>query len=79
MNKHTFLHPTTKAKIAYAMRKAVQLSKERGGVGSVYIANKKGDVFLRVTYYKQGLKSGFRFDSGNTDLNRHVLAALRTK
>lgn len=90
INKSALNHPTTQARLFAAMRLAVNASngmyehqqkgkfqiapgKERA---TVYIANKSGRNFLRVTYDRKGL-SGFRFYSQGGDCTAVVLASLR--
>jgi len=90
INKSALNHPTTQARLFAAMRMAVNASngmyqhQQKGkfqiapgnGRATVYIANKSGHNFLRVTYDREGL-SGFRFYCEGGDCTAVVLASLR--
>lgn len=90
-NKNALNHPTIQARLFAAMRMAVNASsgmyehQQKGkfqiapgnGRASVYIANKKGDNFLRVTYDRKGL-TGFRFYCEGGDCTEIVLESLRS-
>ena len=90
LNTSALNHPTTQARLFAAMRLAVNASngmyqhQQKGkfqiapgkGRATVYIANKRGDNFLRVTYNREGL-SGFRFYCGGGDCTATVLKSLR--
>ena len=90
INSTTLNHPTTQARLFAAMRLAVNASNgmykhcQKGKFqiapgnkrASVYIANKSGHNFLRVTYDREGL-SGFRFYSHDGDCTAVVLQSLR--
>lgn len=85
------LKNSTQARIYAAMRLAVNASKgiyehcKKGkfyiapgkGYATVYIANKKGDNFLRVSYDREGL-SGFRFYGHGGECTEIVLKSLRS-
>ena len=90
LNISALNHPNTQARIYAAMRLAVNASKgmyehcKKGkfyiapgrGYATVYIANKKGDNFLRVSYDREGL-SGFRFYGHGGECTEIVLKSLR--
>lgn len=90
INKSALNHPTTQARLFAAMRMAVNASngiyqhQQKGKFqiapgkdrATVYIANKSGHNFLRVTYDRKGL-SGFRFYCEGGDCTAVVLASLR--
>lgn len=90
INKSALSHPTTQARIFAAMRMAVNASngmyqhQQKGKFqiapgnnrATVYIANKSGHNFLRVTY-ERGLLGGFRFYCEGGDCTAVVLASLR--
>lgn len=90
INKSALNHPTTQARLFAAMRMAVNASngvyqhQQKGKFqiapgkdrATVYIANKSGHNFLRVTYDRKGL-SGFRFYCEGGDCTDVVLASLR--
>lgn len=89
LNSSALNHPNTQARIYAAMRLAVNASNgiyehcQKGkfqvapgtGRGTVYIANKNGNNFLRVTYDRAGL-SGFRFYSHGGECTDVVLKSL---
>lgn len=90
LNINALHHPNTQSRIYAAMRLAVNASKgmyqhcqkgkfqvaPRRGCATVYIANKKGDNFLRVSYDRAGL-SGFRFYGHGGECTEIVLKSLR--
>lgn len=90
LNTSALNHPTIHARLFAAMRMAVNASngmyqhQQKGKFqiapgkdrATVYIANKRGDNFLRVTYNREGL-SGFRFYCGGGDCTAVVLQSLR--
>lgn len=91
LNSSALNHPNTQARIYAAMRLAVNASNgmyqhcQKGkfqvapgrGCATVYVANKKGDNFLRVTYDRADL-SGFRFYSHGGECTSAVLKSLRS-
>lgn len=93
INITTLNHPTTQARLFAAMRMAVNASNgmynhcQKGKFqiatgnnrATVYIANKSGHNFLRVTYERavSGRLSGFRFYSHGGDCTAVVLQSLR--
>jgi len=84
-------HPNTQARTYAAMRLAVNASNgmykhcQKGkfqvapgqGRATVYIANKKGQNFLRVSYDRECL-SGFRFYGHGGECTETVLKSLRS-
>ena len=90
INKSALNHPTIQARLFAAMRMAVNASngmyqhQQKGKFqiapgkdrATVYIANKSGHNFLRVTYDRKGL-SGFRFYCEGGECTAVVLASLR--
>ena len=90
INKSALNHPTIQARLFAAMRMAVNASngmyqhQQKGKFqiapgndrATVYIANKSGHNFMRITYDRKGL-SGFRFYSHGGDCTAVVLASLR--
>ena len=90
INKSALNHPTIQARLFAAMRLAVNASngmyqhQQKGkyqispgkGRATVYIANKSGNNFLRVTYDRKGL-SGFRFYCEGGECTSAVLKSLR--
>lgn len=91
INKTALNHPAIQARLFAAMRMAVNASngiyqhQQKGkfqiapgnGWATVYIANKRGDNFLRVTYDRKGL-TGFRFYGHGGDCTEIVLKSLRS-
>ena len=91
MNLSNLSHPTIQARIYAAMRYAVNASNgiynhcQRGkfqiapGInrGAVYIENKKGHNFLRVTYERNGNGSGFRFYARGGECTDVIIKSLR--
>jgi len=90
INKSALNHPTIQARLFAAMRMAVNASngmyqhQQKGKFqiapgkdrATVYVANKSGHNFLRVTYDRKGL-TGFRFYCEGGDCTTVVLASLR--
>lgn len=93
MNLSNLSHPVVQARIYAAMRMAVNAANgvydhcqkgkfqitPGGKRGTVYIQNKKGHNFLRVTYQKatQQNGSGFSFYAGGGECTDVVIQSLR--
>lgn len=89
LNASNLSHPVVQARIYAAMRLAVNASngmyqhQQKGKFqiapgkdrATVYIANKSGHNFLRVTYDRKGL-TGFRFYCEGGECTAVVLASL---
>jgi len=91
MNITSLINPVVQARLFAAMRYAVNASngmyqhQQKGKFqiapgnerATVYIQNKRGHNFLRVTYERNGNTSGFRFYAQGGECTDVVIKSLR--
>jgi hypothetical protein len=70
MNHTSLRHLTTLCRIYAAMKRAIRLGYAQ------YVANKKGQAFLRVNYSRNEVNA-FSFWHGQKDVTNLVLSVLR--
>jgi len=79
LNASMLNHPQVGVNIFLAMREAVNFSFMRGGLASAYVANSKGECYIRITYTHKAVNAFVFWDKQGNNVTQLILNFLKNE